>query len=94
MTDAFDSEERETLLEFPCEFPLKMMGHDRQAFHEAARDIVERHAGALDDAAIRQSLSRKANFVALTITINAVSQEQLDRIYEELSAHDEILVAL
>lgn len=85
---------RETGLEFPCEFPIKMMGHDQPAFHAAARTIVERHAGELEDDAIRQSHSRKGNFVSLTVTINATSQTQLDRIYEDLSADDEILVAL
>lgn len=85
---------RETLLEFPCEFPIKMMGRDREDFHTAARTIVERHHGKLADDAIRQSMSRNANFVSLTITINATSQEQLDRIYQELTAHEEILVAL
>ncbi len=85
---------RESALEFPCRFPIKMMGRDRPAFHEAARSIIERHAGELSDTAIRRALSRKANFVSLTITIDATSQDQLDRIYEDLSAHDEVLVAL
>ena len=85
---------RETLLEFPCEFPIKVMGRDEAAFHDAARDIIERHAGALADDAVRQAHSRKANFVSLTVTIEATSQEQLDAIYRELSAHDDILVAL
>ncbi len=94
MTNSADPENRETALEFPCEFPVKMMGRDHPAFHEAARSIVERHVGELSDDAIRRSLSRNANFVSLTITIAAKSQEQLDRIYVDLSAHDEILVAL
>lgn len=94
MTNGADPENRETALEFPCEFPIKTMGRDHPAFHEAARTIVERHAGKLSDDAVRRSLSRNANFVSLTITISAESQEQLDRIYVDLSAHDEILVAL
>ena len=94
MTELPRKTARDTALEFPCRFPIKMMGRDRPAFHEAARSIVERHAGKLSDNAIRRSLSRRANFVSLTITIDATSQDQLDRIYEDLSAHDEILVAL
>lgn len=94
MSDTSDNEGRETVLEFPCEFPIKMMGRDREDFHAAARSIVERHSGKLADEAVRRSMSRNANFVSLTITINAISQEQLDRIYEELTAHEEILVAL
>ena len=94
--DASGSQEepRETLLEFPCEFPIKMMGRDEPAFYDAARQIIEKHAGELDEDAYRKAMSRDANFVSLTVTINATSQKQLDDIYRDLSAHDEILVAL
>lgn len=94
MTDSADKEERESALVFPCEFPIKVMGRDQPAFHDAVRSIVERHTGELDDSAIRRSLSRNASFVSLTVTISATNQEQLDRIYEDLSGYDEILVAL
>ena len=93
-TDDKDMLERKAILEFPCQFPIKMMGRDHAAFHEAARSIVEKHAGEIDGEAVRQAASRKGNFVSVTITIEASSQEQLDRIYEDLTAHDEILVAL
>ena len=94
MSDATGGGELESALTFPSEFPIKMMGRDRPEFHAAARAIVERHAGPVDDDQVRQSLSRKENFVSVTITITAESQAQLDSIYEDLSAHDEILVAL
>ena len=94
MTNTSDNEERQSLLEFPCEFPIKMMGRDNAEFQATARDIVERHAGSVSDDAVRKSLSRNANFASLTITITATSQEQLDRIYEDLTASDEVLVAL
>ena len=84
----------ESLLEFPCDFPIKMMGRDDPGFHEAARAIIDRHAPGVSDDAFRSALSRNARFVSLTVTIRATSQAQLDTIYEELSAHDEILVAL
>ncbi len=94
MTEDHDNLERRAILEFPCQFPVKIMGRDHAAFHEAAIAIVRRHAGEVSDDAIRQAASRKGNFVSITITIDAVSQEQLDHIYHDLSAHDEILVAL
>ena len=81
-------------LEFPCEFPIKMMGRDEPAFHDAARRILERHVGDLDSDALRRAHSRNANFVSLTATITATSQAQLDSIYSDLSANDAILVAL
>ncbi len=94
MTEAKDVLERRAILEFPCRFPIKIMGRDRPLFHEIARAIVTRHAGHIHDDAIRQAASRKGNFISITITIEAISQQQLDSIYRELSAHDEVLVAL
>lgn len=89
-----EDQDRKALLDFPCEFPIKMMGRDEPAFHEAAREIIKRHAGELRGDAFREARSREANFVSLTVTITAASQRQLDDIYRELSAHEAILVAL
>ena len=94
VTDVIKSTGDKSPLEFPTEFPIKMMGRDDESFHRAARDIIHRHAGDLADSAWRQALSKNANYVSITVTITATSQEQLDSIYRELSAHDDILVAL
>lgn len=84
----------ETLLTFPCEFPIKMMGRDTPEFGKTLRMLVEKHVGPIDDAAIRKALSRNGNFVSITITVNAQSQEQLDGIYRDVTAHEEVLMAL
>ncbi len=84
----------ETLLEFPCEFPIKIMGKETPEFHTLARALVEKHAGLLADSAIQSSLSRNGRFVSITATINAQSQQQLDEIYHALTAHDDVLMAL
>lgn len=84
----------ETLLEFPCQFPIKMMGRDEPGFRETAIVLVERHVGKIDEDAIRMSTSSNGNFLSVTITITAQSQEQLDNIYRDLSDHERILVAL
>ncbi len=90
MSDAQDDK----LLEFPCDFPIKMMGRDEPEFRETAIALIERHAGEIPSDAIRTTVSRKGNFLSITITIKAKSQQQLDDIYRELTEHDEILVAL
>lgn len=82
------------LLEFPCEFPIKMMGRDSPAFREAALDVIARHTGGVEDDAVRVASSRKGNFLSITVTITATSRRQLDDIYRELSAHEQVLVAL
>ncbi len=84
----------ETLLEFPCEFPIKIMGRETAEFHALARTLVENHAGPLADSAIQSSLSRNGRFVSITATINAQSQQQLDDIYQALTAHEDVLMAL
>lgn len=84
----------ETAIQFPCSFPIKMMGRDNEEFRTTARAIVEKHAGAVADEAIRTSLSRNGNFVSVTVTIIATSQEQLDNIYGDATAHDDVLIAL
>ncbi len=84
----------ETLLEFPLDFPIKIMGEDTPEFRQVARSIVENHTGPLDDSAITTALSRNERFVSVTITINAQSREQLDSIYLDLTAHDAVKMAL
>lgn len=84
----------ESLLEFPCEFPIKMMGENTAEFAATARALVEIHTGPLDDSRIQNALSRNERFVSVTVTINAESKQQLDDIYRDLSAHKGVLMAL
>jgi putative lipoic acid-binding regulatory protein len=86
--------ESESLLTFPCSFPIKIMGRDEESFRHTALLLVEQHAGKLPDDAISISSSRNGNFLSITITIQAQSQEQLDKIYNDLSDHEAVLVAL
>lgn len=84
----------ESLLEFPCDFPIKMMGYNTPEFRATARALVEIHTGPLADERVRHALSRNDRFVSVTVTISATSQQQLDDIYRDLSAHNSVLMAL
>ena len=84
----------ESVMEFPCEFPIKMMGRDTPEFRQAMRAIVEQHVGDVADDRVQSTLSRNGSFVSVTITITAISQQQLDNIYREISARDDVLMAL
>jgi putative lipoic acid-binding regulatory protein len=84
----------ETLLVFPCDFPIKMMGRDSEEFRDTARALVEHHTGPLGDQSIKSAISRNGNFVSITITIQAQSQQQLDDIYRDVSSHEAVLMAL
>jgi len=84
----------ESLVEFPCSFPIKLMGRESSEFRQTVRELVEKHAGPVDDAAIRSSLSRNGRFVSVTITVVAESREQLDNIYRDATAHDDVIMVL
>jgi len=84
----------ESLLKFPCPFPIKMMGRDTEEFRATARALIERHTGPINDEAINEAMSRKGNFVSITITVIALSQDQLDDIYRDVSSHEDVLMAL
>lgn len=84
----------DSALAFPCAFPVKMMGRDTPEFRTTARALVEKHAGAVGDDAVHAAVSRNGRFVSVTVTITATSRAQLDAIYEDLTAHDDVLMAL
>ena len=84
----------ESAIEFPCEFPVKMMGHNSPEFRTTARALIEKHAGKINDNVVQEALSRNERFVSVTITITATSQQQLDDIYQDVSSHEDVLMAL
>ena len=84
----------ESAFEFPCEFPIKMMGPDTPRFHAIVRALVENHTGPLDEARIRHASSRNGRFISITMTVTARSRQQLDEIYRDLSACEDVLMAL
>ena len=84
----------ESLLEFPCAFPIKIMGRDTVEFRRVSRLLVEKHTGPLDDDDIQAASSRNGRFVSITVTVTAQSRQQLDDIYREITSHDDVLMAL
>jgi putative lipoic acid-binding regulatory protein len=81
-------------LEFPTEFPIKVMGRCDSDLKALTRAIIERHAGQLGDERVKTRTSGDGNFLALTYTVTAHSREQLDAIYRELTACKAVLMAL
>lgn len=86
--------DEEPALQFPCEFPIKMMGRDTPGFRQLARALIEHHTGPIPDDAVQAAVSRRGSFVSITVTITATSQQQLDDIYRDATSHDEVLMAL
>jgi putative lipoic acid-binding regulatory protein len=82
------------LFQFPCDFPIKVMGRDSESFRTLTLAIVERHAGPLAAGQISERMSREGRFLALTYTIRAESRAQLYTIYQDLTDSGVVLVAL
>ena len=71
-------------IEFPCDYPIKVLGRNVDAFRPTVLEIVERHAPGFDREAIVARDSREGRFVSLTITIVATGPEQLDMLHKDL----------
>jgi putative lipoic acid-binding regulatory protein len=85
---------KETLMEFPCEFPIKVMGEDSAEFRLIARQIVETHTGTLESSRVTERHSTQGRYLALTFTVSANNQQQLDSIYRALTACELVKMAL
>lgn len=85
---------KDTLLEFPCSFPLKVMGKADEQLTQVVIEIVTRHAPDFDSTTMEMRASSGGNYVGLTCTIIATSKPQLDAIYMDLTAHPLVKVAL
>ena len=83
-----------SLLEFPCAFPIKIMGRTRDGFAQAIVAVVQKHAPDFDPATLEMRASSAGKYLSLTCTINATSREQLDDLYRELSAHPMVAMVL
>lgn len=86
--------ERETLLEFPCQFPVKAMGRDEEDFESLVTGIVLSHAETSAGVPVTTNLSSTGKYLSVTVTIEAQSKDQLDRIYQDLTDSGKVLVAL
>ena len=83
-----------SLIEYPCEFPIKIMGHTQAGFAQAVLEIVKRHAPEFDGATMQMKSSKQARYLSITCTINATSREQLDALYRELCDHPMVVMVL
>ncbi|MGA2343302.1 MAG: DUF493 domain-containing protein [Steroidobacteraceae bacterium] len=80
--------------DFPCDFPIKVVGRHDSDLKALTEAIVVRHAGPLAESSVRTRTSADGNFVAVTYLVHAASRAQLDAIYRELTACKSVLMAL
>jgi uncharacterized protein len=83
-----------SLLQFPCTFPIKVMGRNFGEFLAIVRSVFEKHLRSFDDADITRLLSNGDKYLSITVTFQAQSREQLNEIYAELNGHEQVLMTL
>ncbi len=83
-----------SLLEFPCDLPIKVFGRNDARFRSAAFEIVQAHYAEVGTEDVGEQLSRRGSYLSLTFNVRASSREQVDALYRELTANEEILMVL
>lgn len=89
---AFDRLEQ--LLEFPADFPLKVMGPRVDGFAQAIADLTREHVRGFDPSRMELRLSSKGNYLSLTLMLRIDSRDQLERLHEALVAHPMVRIVL
>ena len=84
----------ETLLQYPCDFPIKILGQTRAGFAQAVLEIVRRHAPDFDGGTMSMKTSKRGKYLSVTCVIRATSREQLDALYQELCDHPMVVMVL
>ncbi len=84
----------DSLLQFPCDFPIKIMGERSDDFADQVLEIVCAHAPDFQAGQMQMRVSSGGKYLALTCTIRATSREQLDGLYLGLHAHPAVKVVL
>ncbi len=75
------------LIDFPCEFPIKVMGEMQDSFSETIIGLIQTIVPTFSAKNIEMRASSGGKYISLTCTVHVMSQMQLDDIYRVISAH-------
>lgn len=84
----------DSLIEYPCDFPIKVMGAASDEFAAIVCRMVRAHAPDFDAGSIQTRASASGKYVSVTCTVRAVSRDQLDDLYRDLSTHPAVAMVL
>jgi putative lipoic acid-binding regulatory protein len=73
-------------IEFPCDYPIKVLGRHSEDFREVVVAVMQKHAGTIHHSQIKERPSNKGTFVSVTVTITATGKDQIDAIFVDLKA--------
>lgn len=84
----------ESLIEYPSDFPIKIMGPMHDQFAQTMVEVVTIHDPTFHAGKVEMRPSSKGTYLSVTVTVRATSREQLDNLYRELSSHPMVKVVL
>ena len=84
----------DSLFEFPCDFPIKIMGKSHPEFAETIVTVVRQFDSEVDSSRVETRPSSGGNYTGLTVTVRATSREHLDNIYRALTCHPMVKVVM
>ncbi|PCE25836.1 DUF493 domain-containing protein [Paraburkholderia acidicola] len=84
----------ESLIEYPCDFPIKVMGKSHPEFADTIVTVIRQFDNSVDAGRIEVRPSSGGNYTGLTVTVRAINREQLDDIYRALTGHPMVKVVL
>jgi putative lipoic acid-binding regulatory protein len=84
----------ESLIQYPTDFPIKVMGRREPRLVQSIVGIVQRHAPDFDPATVEMRTSKKNTYLSVTCTVRATSRDQLDALYRELCDHPSVVMVL
>ncbi len=93
-TTSIPDPRKESLIEYPSQFPIKVMGAKVDGFVHAVTQIAERFDPTFDATTVELRDSKAGNYLGVTITVTATSREQLDDLYRALSSQQMVKVVL
>ncbi len=85
---------KDSLIEYPCRFPIKVMGAMADGFADAMAEVARQFDPEFDPATMELRPSKGGNYLGVTLTITATSREQLDNLYRALTGHPMVKIVL
>jgi len=89
-----DIDQEPPKIEFPCDYPIKVMGVASAAFQQQILEVIHRHASPVAQDRVTERASAKGNYVSITVVIEATGEEQLGTIFRELMDQDNVKIVL
>jgi putative lipoic acid-binding regulatory protein len=88
------TEQEPPRIEFPCDYPIKVLGRHSSDFRAVVVEVMRKHAGNIADSQVKERPSGKGTFVSVTVTITATGKDQIDAIFFDLKATGRVQMVL